>query len=478
MNNQYAPLAERIRPKRIEDIVGQSHLLGPKGALLRLISKGRLPSMIFWGAPGTGKTTLVRILASSTKHEFLEFSGSTGSAVEIKKTINEYQGRTLFRSIPPIVFLDEIHRFNRTQLDILLGPVERGEIILLGATTENPGFHLTKALCSRCQIFALSPPQPEEIQTFLERIWFQERCDEFCITTDITNWLSTWSGGDLRIAITGLEVLMNLEPNSRNIHDLKEALGNHINYDRVGGHYDLASAFQKSIRGSNPDASLYYLSRMIQSGEDPRFITRRLLVCAAEDIGNADPQAFLLAEAASRAVEYMGWPEARIPLAQVTIYLSNAPKSNAVIMAIDAAIAAPDALIPNALTGSVYNSRSKETKNSDNYFDSHHNYERPQEFLPPALQSTVFYRPVRPQERNWRDRLEPNLAKLEKFFTAWTADNPNGGELPLDDWANKLKCNREATARAIDRLSRYNWSIERKLVAKPNTIINQLTVVN
>lgn len=464
MANQHIPLAERIRPKRIEDVVGQFHLLGPTGILSKLVSLERLPSMVFWGAPGTGKTTLARILALATKHQFLEISGATGSTAELKQTISDHKKRTLFQSMPPIIFLDEIHRFNRAQQDILLSPLERGEIILLGATTENPIFHLNQALLSRCHILALTLLQPEEIQLVLERTWSQERPNEPRPCKAI-KWLSHWAGGDLRSAIAGLEILLALE--NKDATDLKEVLGNRISYNKTNGHYDLASAFQKSLRGSDPDASLYYLSRMIQVGEDPRFIARRLIICAAEDIGNADPQALLLSESVSRAIEHIGWPEARILLAQAVIYVANAPKSNAVVTAIDAAMAAPDAPIPDALTKNNHALKNNTTVEHEKYFYSHQDYSRTQKFLPLILQSDTFYRPTRPQERNWNDLLEPNLTQLEYLLTVWTTTNPNGGEMPVNNWAAQLGCSREAVARAIVKLSCHNWNIERILIARP-----------
>ncbi len=281
------------------------------------------------------------------------------------------------------------------------------------------------------------------------------------------DWLSRWAGGDLRSALTGLETWLNLEPAEREFEALREALGGRIQYDRADGHYDLASAFQKSLRGSDPDAALYYLSRMIRGGEDPRFIARRLVVCAAEDVGNADPQAFLVAEAASRAAEQMGWPEARIPLAQAVIYVANAPKSNATVSAVDAALAAPDAPIPDSLAD-AHTSTSRAAGKGEGYFYSHLDYAHPQAFLPEALRAETFYQPTRPQERNWKDRQEPDAAALGGLWEPWTAQHPEGGELPVDAWAGALGCSREALARALARLAGGAWRVERRLVAEPN----------
>ncbi|HJU83859.1 MAG TPA: AAA family ATPase, partial [Holophagaceae bacterium] len=290
------PLPERMRPRTLADVVGQEHLLGPKGALTRLTAGGRLPSMVLWGPPGTGKTTLARILAEQTGHGFLEFSGVTGSAAELKKFLIERSEMPLFKSAAPVLFLDEIHRFNRAQQDILLPFLERGEAILIGATTENPAFYLNPALRSRCQLIALKGLEPAHILTVLRRAWAQERPGE-AEPAAVFDWLSHWAGGDLRSALSGLETWLGMP--DADLDSLQGALGGRMMFDRADGHYDLASAFQKSLRGSDADAALYYLSRMIRGGEDARFIARRLMVTAAEDVGNADPQAFVLAEAAS-----------------------------------------------------------------------------------------------------------------------------------------------------------------------------------
>jgi putative ATPase len=463
--SNHIPLAERMRPQSMEEVVGQPHLLGPKGALTRLTAGGRLPSMVLWGPPGTGKTTLARLLTQATGHEFLEFSGASGSAAELKKFLQEHREQPLFASVPPVLFLDEIHRFNRSQQDILLPALERGDAILVGATTENPAFYLNPALRSRCQLLALKPLLPAAILLVLRRAFAQER-PGLEAPAEVLEWLSHWAGGDLRSALAGLETWLSMDHTELDLAGFQEALGGRIMFDRADGHYDLASAFQKSLRGSDGDAALYYLSRMIRGGEDPRFIARRLLVCAAEDVGLADPQAFVLAEAASRAAEQIGWPEARIPLAQAVLYVANAPKSNAVVMAIDAALAADDAPVPDSLQD-AHTATSRSAGKGEGYFYSHQDYRRPQAFLPVTLRGQAFFQAQRPQERNWLDRAEPEPGALLGLWDAWSAAHPEGGELPIDEWTVALGCSREALARALAKRIPAGWKLDRKLIAAP-----------
>jgi len=421
--------------------------------------------MVLWGPPGTGKTTLARLLAHTSGRGFLEFSGITGSAADLKKFLLENSGSPLFRGLAPVLFLDEIHRYNRAQQDLLLPFVERGEVAVIGATTENPAFYLNPALRSRCQLIPLNALEPIHILEVLNRACSQEYPD-YPKDSEVLDYLSHWAGGDLRSALTGLETFNNLPTQDRSLEMLRGILGGRVLFDRADGHYDLASAFQKSLRGSDADAALYYLSRMIQGGEDPRFIARRLMVTAAEDVGNADPQAFILAECVSRAVERIGWPEARIPIAQAVIYVANAPKSNATIQAISAAMNAPDAPMPESIRDS-HTSTSRARGYGEGYFYSHNDYEREQYFLPEKLRGTKFYEPLRPQERNWRDSREPDLAELQRLWDEWIENNPEGGDLPLNAWADQLGAGREALARAVQRIAGKGLELERVLRIRP-----------
>ncbi|MBI4913080.1 MAG: replication-associated recombination protein A [Acidobacteria bacterium] len=460
------PLPERMRPSHLDEVVGQEHLLGPRGSLVRLTAGNRLPSMVLWGPPGTGKTTLARILAEQTGHPFLEFSGVTGTAAELKKFLLERQSMPLFRGQEaPVIFLDEVHRYNRAQQDILLPFLERGEAILVGATTENPAFYLNPALRSRLHLIALEPLEPAHILVVLKRAWARERPGE-APEREVLEWLSRWAGGDLRAALSGLEAWLHLPEGERGLESLQQSLSGRVQYDRADGHYDLASAFQKSLRGSDPDAALYYLSRMIRGGEDPRFIARRLMVCAAEDVGNADPMAFLLAEAAARSVEQIGWPEARIPLAQAVLYVAKAPKSNATVVAVDAAMEASDHPVPSSLRD-ANTSTSRAAGRGEGYFYSHADYARPQTFLPEALRDVRFYEPRRPQERSWLDTGEPEAERLGSLWEEWAEAHPEGGELPVDAWCGVLACSREALARALQGLLGATHRVDRALIVRP-----------
>ncbi len=336
-SKHYVPLAERMRPETLDDVVGQEHLTGPKGILRQLLERDFLPSMLFWGPPGTGKTTLAYILAKESNRPFETLSAVHAGVKDIKKILETYKADRLFGK-PPVVFIDEIHRFNKAQQDALLQAVEKGQITLIGATTENPGFEINNALLSRMHTFILNPLKDDDLKKLIRR----------ALETDVLlkqkgikkmdeDVLTAYAAGDARRLLNALEtvVLSSDKPEILKA-DIEETLKTRIqSYDKKGDwHYDVISAFIKSVRGSDPDAAVYWLARMIEAGEKPEFIARRLIILAAEDIGLANPNALLMANAAFDAVNKIGWPEAKIVLAEATVYLASSPKSNSAYMAI------------------------------------------------------------------------------------------------------------------------------------------------
>lgn len=339
------PLAERLRPQTLDDYVGQRHLVG-KGAVLRnIIESGNVPSFILWGPPGVGKTTLAYIIARRLNVRFFTLSAVTSGVKDVREVIETAQKDRFFDEPSPILFIDEIHRFSKSQQDSLLNAVEKGVVTLIGATTENPSFEIIRPLLSRCQVYVLHPLDKDDLLNLLNR----------ALTTDVilsnrkievkqTGALLRYSGGDARKMLNLVELVVASAPDSGvviNDSVVSERLQqNPLAYDKDGEmHYDIISAFIKSIRGSDPDAALYWLARMIEGGEDPLFIARRLVISAAEDIGLANPNALLLANAAFDTVNKIGWPEARIPLAEATVYLATSEKSNSAYLAVDAATA-------------------------------------------------------------------------------------------------------------------------------------------
>ena len=343
------PLAERLRPRTLDDYIGQKHLVGEGAVLRRMIESGRIASFILWGPPGVGKTTLAQIIAHRLETPFYTLSAVTSGVKDVRDVIEKAQKGRFFNEASPILFIDEIHRFSKSQQDSLLGAVERGIVTLIGATTENPSFEVIRPLLSRCQVYVLQPLEKDDLLELLHR----------AITTDVilkerhielkeTGALLRYSGGDARKLLNILELVTS--PTSSVTTDspaiiITDALvestlqQNPLAYDKDGEmHYDIISAFIKSIRGSDPDAALYWLARMIEGGEDPKFIARRLVISAAEDIGLANPNALLLANAAFDAVQKIGWPEGRIPLAEATVYLATSAKSNSAYLGVDAAI--------------------------------------------------------------------------------------------------------------------------------------------
>lgn len=339
------PLAERLRPKNLDEYIGQQHLVG-KGAVLRqMIDAGRISSFILWGPPGVGKTTLAQIIAKRLEIPFYTLSAVTSGVKDVRDVIERAQKGRFFNEASPILFIDEIHRFSKSQQDSLLGAVEKGVVTLIGATTENPSFEVIRPLLSRCQIYVLKALGKSDLQALLER----------AITTDVylkqrkiklreTDALLRYSGGDARKLLNILELVVGAADAESPLVITNDMVAerlqqNPLAYDKDGEmHYDIISAFIKSIRGSDPDAALYWLARMIEGGEDPKFIARRLVISAAEDIGLANPNALLLANAAFDAIQKIGWPEGRIPLAEATVYLATSPKSNSAYLGIDAAL--------------------------------------------------------------------------------------------------------------------------------------------
>jgi putative ATPase len=338
------PLAERLRPRTLEDYIGQRHLVGEGAVLRRMIDSGRLSSFILWGPPGVGKTTLAQIIAHKLETPFYTLSAVTSGVKDVRDVIEKAQKNRFFNSVSPILFIDEIHRFSKSQQDSLLGAVEKGIVTLIGATTENPSFEVIRPLLSRCQVYVLKSLEKDDLLQLLHR----------AITTDVvlkeqhielkeTGALLRFSGGDARKLLNILELVTEAESGDVIITDemvVRRLQQNPLAYDKDGEmHYDIISAFIKSIRGSDPDAALYWLARMIEGGEDPQFIARRLVISASEDIGLANPNALLLANAAFDAVMKIGWPEGRIPLAEATVYLATSPKSNSAYLGVDAALA-------------------------------------------------------------------------------------------------------------------------------------------
>ncbi len=351
------PLPERMRPQNLEGYVGQRHLIGPGCVLRNMIENGNLSSFILWGPPGVGKTTLSRIVAKSLGREFFTLSAVSAGVKDVRDVIDRARSNSLFSGgLSPILFIDEIHRFSKSQQDALLGAVEDGTIVLIGATTENPSFEVITPLLSRCQVFVLKSLGKDDLQFLLDRAMREDPVlSHKDITVNETEALFRYSSGDARKLLNILEIVVGSFGSAPVVIDNKAVTSclqeNVAIYDKGGEmHYDVISAFIKSVRGSDPNAAVYYLARMLDGGEDPLFIARRLCILAAEDVGLANPNALLLANSCFQIVHTIGMPEARIPLAEVTIYLASSPKSNSAYMAINEALAVakqtPDASVP------------------------------------------------------------------------------------------------------------------------------------
>ena len=416
------PLAERLRPRTLDDYIGQQHLVGQGAVLRKMIDAGRISSFILWGPPGVGKTTLAQIIAHRLETPFYTLSAVTSGVKDVRDVIERAQKGRFFNEASPILFIDEIHRFSKSQQDSLLGAVEKGVVTLIGATTENPSFEVIRPLLSRCQLYVLKSLEKDDLLQLLDRAITKDvYLKEMDITLQETDALLRFCGGDARKLLNILELVIEASDKSKPIviddKMVAERLQqNPLAYDKDGEmHYDIISAFIKSIRGSDPDAALYWLARMIEGGEDPKFIARRLVISASEDIGLANPNALLLANAAFDAVQKIGWPEGRIPLAEATVYLATSPKSNSAYLGIDAALELVRRTGNQPVPLPIRNAPTQLMKQLG-YHDGYlypHDYPghfTPQQYMPDALVD----------ERIWHGQHSPAEEKLyERMVNYW-----------------------------------------------------------
>lgn len=410
------PLPERLRPKNMDQYVGQGHLVG-KGCVLRnMIDSGNLTSFILWGPPGVGKTSLSRIIATTLGREFYTLSAVSAGVKEVREVIDKAKGSSLFsQGSTPILFIDEIHRFSKSQQDALLGAAEDGTIVLIGATTENPSFEVISPLLSRCQVFVLKSLEKADLQKLLDRALSEDVVlKERGIKVEETEALFRYSGGDARKLLNILEIVVNAGNKVISNEAVTTCLQENMAiYDKKGEmHYDVISAFIKSVRGSDPNAAVYYLARMLDAGEDPLFIARRLMILSSEDIGLANPNAMLLANSTFQIVHSIGMPEARIPLAECTIYLASSPKSNSAYMAINKALETAKLTQSAGVPLYLRNAPTKlmeELGYGDGYMYAHDypGHFANLEFMPKELEGTVFYDP---QENRHEDGLRSYLS--------------------------------------------------------------------
>lgn len=423
-----SPLAGRMRPTTLDEVVGQSHIIGKDKLLYRAILADKLSSIIFYGPPGTGKTTLAKVIANTTKSNFVQMNATTSGKKEMQEAIKEAKETLGMYQKKTILFIDEIHRFNKAQQDYLLPFVEDGTIILIGATTENPYFEVNQALISRSNVFQLYSLEKEDIKELLRRAVYDEEKGmgiyHGTIEEDALDFLADMAEGDARSALNAIELgILTTEPNEHgkiviDIQVAQECIQKRVmRYDKNGdNHYDIISAFIKSMRGSDPDAAVYYLARMIDAGESVNFIARRVMICASEDVGNADPQAIQVAVAAAQAADRIGLPEARIILAQAVTYIASAPKSNAAYMAVNEALDAvrhkKNGEVPNHLKDGHYKGAAKLGHGTGyKYAHDYPNHYVKQQYLPDELEGTVFYRPT---ENGYEKRMKEYLQYIKQ----------------------------------------------------------------
>lgn len=420
------PLAERMRPRQLDEFIGQKHLIG-KGAVLRkMIESGAVPSLIFWGPPGVGKTTLANIIANTLHAPFYKLSAINSGVKDVREVIDKANSERFFDSVSPILFIDEIHRFSKSQQDSLLNAVETGTITLIGATTENPSFEIIRPLLSRCQVYVLKPLGKKDLETLFYRALTQDIIlKEKNIEVKETNALFRFSGGDARKLLNILDLVVAAENSDKIVitdKSVTERLQeNPAAYDKDGEmHYDIISAFIKSIRGSDPDAAIYWLARMVAGGEDPAFIARRLVILAAEDIGLANPNALLLANACFDTLQKIGWPEGRIVLAETTIYLAASPKSNSAYLAIDKALGAVEQSGNLPVPLHLRNAPTTLMKELDygkdyKYAHDYENHFVKQDYLPSEMKDHRF----------WNPQNNPTEAKLKDLMQRLWGDKNN-----------------------------------------------------